>query len=281
MRTRFFMRFEEPDTMHPLLNTALGVARTTGEMIAKAFEQVDLIDVETKGANDFVTKVDRASEQRIVEGIRKRYPDHSFYGEENGLIEGSGDGKDYVWVIDPLDGTTNFIHGVPHFAISIALKIKGQLEVAVVLDPIRKEEFTAARGRGAQFNGRRIRVTNRTKLEGALLATGFPFRPDQNPIFDSYMGMFADFARQTAGIRRAGAAALDLAYVAAGRYDGFWEFGLSEWDVAAGALLVTEAGGLISDMKGGMNHLKTGNVVCAQPKLFKAMLQTIHPHLPG
>ncbi len=266
--------------MHPLLNTALTVARSTGDMISKAFEQVDMIDVETKSANDFVTKVDRASEQRIIDGLRKRYPDHSFYGEENGLVEGQGEGKDYVWVIDPLDGTTNFIHGVPHFAISIALKIKGQLEVAVVLDPIRKEEFTAARGRGAQLNGRRIRVTGRTKLEGALLATGFPFRPDQNRIFDSYINMFSDFAKATAGIRRAGAASLDLAYVAAGRYDGFWEFGLSEWDIAGGALLVTEAGGLIGDMKGGMDHLKSGNVVCAPPKLFKTMLQTINPHLP-
>lgn len=266
--------------MHPMLNTALGVARSTGEMIAKAFEQVDMVDVESKGANDFVTKVDRASEQRIIDGIRKRYPDHSFLGEENGLIEGNGDGKDYVWVIDPLDGTTNFIHGVPHFAISIALKIKGQLEVAVVLDPIRREEFTAARGRGAQLNGRRIRVSSKAKLENTLLATGFPFRPNQSGIFDAYMGMFGDFARSTAGIRRAGAASLDLAYVAAGRYDGFWEFGLSEWDMAAGALLVTEAGGLIGDMRGGMDHLKKGDVVCGAPKLFKAMLQTIHPHLP-
>lgn len=266
--------------MHPLLNTALSVARSTGDMISKAFEQVDLVDVEAKGANDFVTKVDRASEERIIDGLRKRYPDHSFFGEENGLVEGQGEGKDYVWVIDPLDGTTNFIHGVPHFAISIGLKIRGQLEVAVVLDPMRKEEFTAARGRGAQLNGRRIRVTSRTKLDGALLATGFPFRPDQNRIFDAYMGMFGDFARSTAGIRRAGAAALDLAYVASGRYDGFWEFGLSEWDMAAGTLLVTEAGGLIGDIKGGLDHLKTGDVVCAPPKLFKAMLQTIHPHLP-
>ncbi|MFZ5602777.1 MAG: inositol monophosphatase family protein, partial [Pseudomonadota bacterium] len=248
--------------MHPLLNTALSVARSTGDMISKAFEQVDLVDVEAKGANDFVTKVDRASEERIIDGLRKRYPDHSFFGEENGLVEGQGEGKDYVWVIDPLDGTTNFIHGVPHFAISIGLKIRGQLEVAVVLDPMRKEEFTAARGRGAQLNGRRIRVTSRTKLDGALLATGFPFRPDQNRVFDAYMGMFGDFARSTAGIRRAGAAALDLAYVASGRYDGFWEFGLSEWDMAAGTLLVTEAGGLIGDIKGGLDHLKTGDVVC-------------------
>ena len=265
--------------MHPMLNTALGVARSTGEMLFKAFDQVDTLSVESKGANDFVTKVDRNSEERIIEGIRKRYPNHSFFGEEYGLIEGNGEGTDFVWVIDPLDGTTNFIHGIPHFAISIALKVKGQLEVAVVLDPIRREEFTAARGRGAQLNGRRIRVTNRPKLEGALLATGFPYRPNQAGIFDAYMGMFGEFARSTAGIRRAGAASLDLAYVAAGRHDGFWEFGLSEWDMAAGALLVTEAGGLIGDPWGGMDHMKKGDVVCASPKLFKTMLQTIRPHL--
>jgi myo-inositol-1(or 4)-monophosphatase len=264
--------------MHPMLNTALGVARTTAEMIYKAYEQVESLEVEAKGTNDFVTKVDRASEERIIEGLRKRYPDHCYLGEENGLVEGRD--KDYVWVIDPLDGTTNFIHGIPHFAISIGLKVRGQLEAAVVINPVSKEEFTASRGRGAQLNGRRIRVSKRTKLEGSLLATGFPFRPNQAKILNSYMGMLQDFTEKTAGIRRAGAASLDLAYVAAGRYDGFWEFGLSEWDMAAGALLVTEAGGLIGDLKGGMNHMKSGDIVCAPPKLFKPMLQTIHPHMP-
>ncbi|MAR90736.1 MAG: inositol monophosphatase family protein [Pseudomonadota bacterium] len=264
--------------MHPMLNTALGVARTTADMIYKAYEQVEAVEVEAKGRNDFVTRVDKASEERIIEGLRKRYPAHSFLGEEYGLLEGAD--KDHVWVIDPLDGTTNFIHGIPQFAISIGLRVKGQLEVAVVINPVSKEEFTAARGRGAQLNGRRIRVSNRQKLDGALLATGFPFRPDQQPMLDPYLRMFRDFTGTTAGIRRAGAAALDLAYVAAGRYDGFWEFGLSEWDMAAGALLVTEAGGLIGDPRGGLDHLQTGDVVCAPPKLFKAMLQTIHPHLP-
>ncbi|MCG8536585.1 MAG: inositol monophosphatase [Pseudomonadales bacterium] len=264
--------------MQPMLNTALEVARSTADMIYKAYERVDTLDVEAKGTNDFVTKVDKTSEAMIIEGLRKRYPRHSFLGEEFGLQE--GEDKDYVWVIDPLDGTTNFIHGIPQFAISIGLKVKGQMEVAVVINPVSKEEFTASRGRGAQMNGRRIRVSKKTKLEGALLSTGFPFRPDQNRIFDAYMGMFGDFAKATAGIRRAGAASLDLAYVAAGRYDGFWEFGLSEWDMAAGSLLVTEAGGLIGDLKGGMDHMKSGNIVCAPPKLFKAMLQTIHPHMP-
>ncbi|OUS24861.1 inositol monophosphatase [Gammaproteobacteria bacterium 45_16_T64] len=265
--------------MHPMLNTALSVARTTGNMIAQAAEQVDLLDVEAKGVNDYVTKVDKMSEESIIEGIRKRYPNHGFLGEETGLIEGKDDGKDYQWVIDPLDGTTNFINGVPHFAISIALKIKDQIEVAVVLDPMREEEFTAARGRGAQMNGKRLRVNSRKTVQGSLLGTGFPFRPDQLNIFDSYMGMFKDFAQQSSGIRRQGAASLDLAYVAAGRYDGFWEFGLKEWDIAAGALIVQEAGGLVGDLHGGMDHFKSGNIVCAPPKLFKAMLQTIRPHL--
>ncbi len=267
--------------MHPMLNTALTVARTTGDMIAQAAEQVDLLDVEAKGVNDFVTRVDKASEESIIEGIRKRYPNHAFLGENTGLIEGTDDGKDYVWIIAPLDGATNFINGVPHFAISIALTIKDQIEVAVVLDPMRKEEFTAARGRGAQLNGKRLRVNSRKALPGTLLATGFPFRPNQLDIFDSYMGMFKDFAQQCAGIRRQGAPSLDLAYVAAGRYDGFWEFGLKEWDMAAGILLVQEAGGLVGDLNGGMCHMKSGNLVCAQPKLFKAMLQTIRPHLKG
>lgn len=262
--------------MHPMLNTALEVARSTAEMIYKAYEQVDTIQVEAKGTHDYVTRVDRASEQRIIEGLQKRYPEHCFLGEENGLIEGKD--KDYVWVIDPLDGTTNFIHGIPQFAISIALKVRGQTQVGVIINPVSKDEFTATRGRGAQFNGRRMRVSNQTKLEHALLATGFPFRPDQKRFIEPYMNIFSEFTQNTAGIRRAGAAALDLAYVAAGRYDGFWEFGLSEWDMAAGALMVTEAGGLISDPKGGADYLKSGHVVCAPPKLFKTMLQTIHTH---
>ncbi len=263
--------------MHPMLNTALGVARSTAEMVYKAYEKVEEIEVEAKGTHDFVTQVDRIAEQRIIEGLSKRYPDHCYLGEEGGLIEGKD--KDYVWVIDPLDGTTNFIHGIPHFAISIALKVRGTLEIAVVINPVSREEFTATRGRGAQLNGRRIRVSGQTKLEQSLLATGFPFRPDQKKIVDPYMGIFRDLTETTVGIRRAGSAALDLAYVAAGRYDGFWEFGLSEWDIAGGCLLVTEAGGLIGDMKGGMDYMKSGNIVCASPKLFKPLLQAIHQHL--
>ncbi|KZY17180.1 inositol monophosphatase, partial [Alcanivorax sp. HI0035] len=184
--------------------------------------------------------------------------DHSILAEESGEIRGKGDGADFQWVIDPLDGTTNFIHGFPQYCVSIALKYKGKLEHAVIYDPNRDEEFTASRGRGAALNGRRIRCTNRPGLEGCLIGTGFPFRKDQAPHMDAYLGMFADIAASTAGLRRPGSAALDLAWLAAGRLDGFFEFGLSEWDLAAGALLITEAGGLVGDLSGGHKFLESG-----------------------
>ncbi len=265
--------------MHPMLNTALTVARSAGDLLARAFENIDSLNVESKGANDFVTNVDRAVEEAIITGLRKRYPKHGFLAEECGRIYGKDEGEDYLWIIDPLDGTTNFIHGIPHFAISIALEVKGQLEVAVIYDPIKKEEFTATKGRGAAVNGKRMRVSNRRGLEGALLGTGFPFRPDQAKYLDPYMNIFRDLAMQTAGIRRPGAASLDLAYVAAGRFDGFWEFGLQIWDMAAGVLLVQEAGGLVGDPVGGMTHLDTGNIVCGPIKVFKGLLQVTQPEL--
>lgn len=264
--------------MQPMLNTALGAARQTAKMIERAFEDVDLIDVESKGANDYVTKVDQAAEESLIENIRKRYPNHGFLCEESGHQPGKEDGADYLWIIDPLDGTTNFINGIPHFAISIALQVKGQLEVAVIIDPIKQEEFTAVRGRGAQLNGKRVRVNDRKQLDGTLISTGFPFRPNQRGIVDTYMNIFKDLTITTAGIRRQGAAALDLAYVAAGRYDAFWEFGLNKWDIAAGILLVKEAGGLVGDLKGGMKHFETGDIACAPPKLFKPFMQTICRH---
>ena len=211
--------------------------------------------------------------------LQKTYPDHGFLGEESGLIEGRKEGADWLWIIDPLDGTTNFIHGFPQFAVSIAVQYKGVTEHGVVLDPIKREEFTASRGRGAAMNGRRLRVTARKSLEGGLLGTGFPFRPDQHANMDNYLGMFRDVAKQTAGLRRAGAASLDLAYVAAGRLDGFFEFGLQPWDVAAGDLLVREAGGLVSDFTGGHHYLTSGNVVAGNPKLLKSLLTTLAPHL--
>jgi myo-inositol-1(or 4)-monophosphatase len=229
--------------------------------------------------NDYVTRVDRAAERTILEALRKSFPDHSYHAEESGFSEGKGEGKDWVWIIDPLDGTTNFIHGVPQYAISIAVQYQGQTEHAVVLDPIKREEFTASRGYGAFMNSRRMRVAGRKGLEGCLIGTGFPFRPDQHAHMSNYLGMFRDVAMQTAGLRRMGAASLDLAYVAAGRFDGFFEFGLSAWDMAAGDLLIREAGGLVADFAGGHNYLTSGNIVAGNPKVFKGLLTALAPHL--
>lgn len=266
--------------MQPMLNIALRAARSAGEMIFRSIERLDVISISAKDAKDYVTEIDQAAEQSIIQALRKTYPDHAFLGEEGTHHTGFGGGADYQWIIDPLDGTTNFIHGVPHFAVSIACKYRGRLEHAVVLDPIRQEEFTASRGRGAALNGRRLRVSARKSLDDALLGTGFPFRDEQIKYLDNYLGMFRDLSGQTAGIRRAGAASLDLAYVAAGRYDAFWEFGLSEWDMAAGALLIQEAGGLVSDFSGGHEYLEKGQIVAGNTKCFKAVLTTIQPHLP-
>lgn len=265
--------------MQPMLNIALRAARSAGELIFRSIERLDVISINEKDARDYVTEIDRAAEQAIIQALQKAYPTHGFMGEEGGIIQGSGDGADYQWIIDPLDGTTNFIRGVPHFAVSIACKYRGRLEHAVILDPVRQEEFTASRGRGAALNGRRIRVSNRKSLDGALLGTGFPFRDSQLEHLDNYFGMFRSLVGQTAGIRRAGAASLDLAYVAAGRFDAFWEFGLSEWDMAAGALLIQEAGGLVSDFSGGHEFLEKGQIVAGNTKCFKAVLTAIQPHL--
>lgn len=265
--------------MQPMLNIALRAARTAGELIVRSVERLDVISVNEKDAKDYVTEIDRAAEQSIIASLRKAYPNHGILAEESGLQPGSGDGADYLWVIDPLDGTTNFIRGVPHYAVSIACKYRGRLEHGVVLDPVRQEEFTASRGRGAALNGKRMRVSPRKSLEGALLGTGFPFREGQLDSLDSYLGMFRSLVGQTAGLRRCGAASLDLAYVAAGRYDAFWEFGLSEWDMAAGALLVQEAGGLVSDFTGNHQFLDKGHIVAGNTKCFKAVLTAIQPHL--
>lgn len=266
--------------MQPMLNIALRAARSAGELIFRSIERLDVIAINEKDAKDYVTEVDRAAEETIIQALRKAYPTHGILGEEGTSIAGTGEGADYQWIIDPLDGTTNFIRGVPHFAVSIACKYKGRLEHAVVLDPVRQEEFTASRGRGAALNGRRLRVSNRKSLEGALLGTGFPFRDSQLDHLDNYLNMFRSLVGQTAGLRRAGSASLDLAYVAAGRFDAFWEFGLSEWDMAAGALLVQEAGGLVSDFSGGHDFLEKGHVVAGNTKCFKAVLTAIQPHLP-
>ena len=261
--------------MHPMLNIAIRAARSAGNIIARSADQVDTLLITNKAPNDFVSEIDQMAEEEIISVIKKAYPEHSILAEESG----SHEGNDYEWIIDPLDGTTNFLYGCPHFAVSIALRHKGRLEQAVIYDPMRQELFSATRGEGAQLNGRRIRVTNRRNLQGALLGTGIPFRPEHEALMDPYFAMMKDLIPGSAGIRRAGSAALDLAYVAAGRLDGYWEMNLNTWDIAAGVLLVEEAGGLVADLDGNMNHMKSGDIVAASPKVFKTMLQKIHPHM--
>ncbi len=259
--------------MHPMLNIAVRAARGAGNIIVRHYDRLDQLAVQTKEHNDFVSEVDRQAEQEIIHTLRKAYPSHGILAEESGVQEGD----EYQWIIDPLDGTTNYLHGFPQFAVSIALRHKGRLEQAVVYDPLRQELFTASRGSGAMLNDRRIRVTAHRHLDGALLGTGFPFKSQQH--LDAYLDMFRALFPQTAGIRRAGSAALDLAYVAAGRLDGFWEIGLNIWDMAAGVLLIQEAGGLSADLVGGHDHLKHGHIVAANPKLFPAILKAIRPHV--
>ncbi len=264
--------------MHPMLNTAVKAARKAAAIINRASLDLDLIRVTSKGQRDFVTEVDRAAEATIIDILSTAYPQHGFLAEESGASHKDGQAE-YVWIIDPLDGTTNFIHGFPQYAVSIGLQHRGQLTQAVIYDPTRNELFTASRGRGAFLNDRRIRVSRRSKLREALIGTGFPFRQLEH--LDEYVRMFKRITEETAGIRRPGAAALDLAYVAAGRLDGFWEFGLSPWDMAAGALLIIEAGGLVSDFDGEQNFLATGNLACGAPKIHEQLLtlvQEVHRH---
>ncbi|MGA7982599.1 MAG: inositol-1-monophosphatase [Chromatiaceae bacterium] len=259
--------------MHPMLNIAIRAARNAGRILLRYFEHTDQVAVASKSRNDFVSEVDRSAESAIIQELRGKFPGHAILAEESGAHRGG----DYEWVIDPLDGTTNYLHGFPQFSVSIALKYRGRLEQAVVYDPLREEMFTASRGQGAQLNDRRLRVANRTGLEGALIGTGFPFRDHRH--LDAYLGMLKAMMQDTAGIRRPGSAALDFAYVAAGRLDGFWELGLAQWDFAAGALLVTEAGGAVSDIAGGDSYLDTGNVVAGNVKTQHAILARIRPFL--
>jgi myo-inositol-1(or 4)-monophosphatase len=259
--------------MNPMVNIAVRAAREAGRVITRNFNRVDRLTIADKGKNDFVTEVDRNAEAAIIGVLREKYPHHAILAEESGLHTGN----DYQWIIDPLDGTTNFLHGVPQFAVSIALKVKGRLEIGVVYNPLQEEMYTASRGEGALLNDRKIRVTNRKGLDGALLGTGLPYRDFR--FMENYMGMLKDLIQDTAGIRRPGSAALDFAYVACGRSDGFWELGLSEWDFAAGALLVREAGGLVTDIAGGEKFLDTGNVIAGGIKVHNAMLRRIRPHL--
>lgn len=260
--------------MNPMTNIAVRAARQAGSVIMRSFSRIDSLTVSEKQANDFVSEVDRNAEKAIIDTLRRAYPNHAILAEESG-----SHGKDeFQWIIDPLDGTTNYLHGFPQFAVSIALQHRKRLECAVVYDPVRDEVFTADRGAGALLNDRRLRVTEQKSLKGALIGTGIPFR-DQRYI-DAYLGMLKTLTLETAGIRRPGSAALDFAYVASGRLDGFWELGLSVWDFAAGALLVQEAGGTVSDIGGGSRHLETGNVIAGNLKVHREMVAAIRPHLP-
>ena len=261
----------------PMLNMAVRAARRAGTVILRSLEKRDDLEIETKSKNDFVTEVDRQAEAAIIDILLKAYPSHSILAEESGNC-GTEKNNDYQWIIDPLDGTTNFLHGNPQFSISIGLKHKDKLEQAVVYDPLREELYTASRGKGAFLNNRRIRVNKSMTLEGALLGTGFPFKQQEH--IDSYLNTFKALFAYASDMRRPGSAALDLAYVAAGRLDGFWELGLQKWDIAAGVLLVQEAGGLVGDFSGGSEYMNTGNLVAGSPKVFKGILETIKPHLP-
>ena len=265
--------------MHPMLNTAVKAARKAGAIINRASLDLDQLTVRSKQDRDYVSEVDQMAERAIIETLLDAYPKHAILAEESGATPSSqGGSEDYTWIIDPLDGTTNFLHGLQQYSVSIALKHKGQITQAVVYDPSRNELFTASRGGGAFFNDRRLRVTKRTRLEECLIGTGFPFRDFS--FVEAYTNMFRDMMRATSGLRRPGSAALDLAYVACGRYDGFWEMHLKPWDLAAGSLLVQEAGGLVGNFVGNEGFLDSGNIVAANPKIFSQMLQVIAPHLP-
>ncbi len=268
--------------MHPMLTVAVKAARRAGRIIVRASHDIDNLKIGRKQPNDFVTEVDKAAEESIIDTLLSAYPAHSILAEESGLTQDGVANEDpeewrakvhaapFIWIIDPLDGTTNFIHGFPQYAVSIALMERGTLTQAVVYDPNRDEIFAASKGRGAFVNDRRIRVSKRSKIDEALVGTGFPYR--ELGQLDRYLAMFKIMTERTAAVRRPGAAALDLAYVACGRYDGFWELGLAPWDVAAGALLIAEAGGLIGNLQGQPDYLFSKEVVAGSPKVFAAML---------
>ncbi len=256
-----------------MLNTAIKAARRAGSFINRATNDLDKLTVEQKSQNDFVSEVDRAAEQAIIEVLKDAYPQHSILAEESGLSETS---SEYQWIIDPLDGTTNFLHGFPQYCVSIALSVKGVVSHGVIFDPTRNDLFTASKGGGAFLNDRRIRVSKTLQLKDSLIGTGFPYKEFSQ--FDRYVAMFKEVTQKSSGVRRPGAAALDLAYLACGRYDGFWEMGLSPWDVAAGGLMIKEAGGLITDFSGEEGFMTNGNVIAATPKVFPALLKIIQSH---
>ncbi len=256
--------------MKPALNIAVSAARSAGQVILRNMNRLPDIQIHTKGNNDFVSEVDHQAEESIIATIQKAYPSHAILAEESG----SREGNECQWIIDPLDGTTNYLHGVPQFCVSIAMKENNKLQLGVIYDPLKEELFCATRGDGATLNNRRIRVSKQSDLSRSLIGTGLPYRPDQE--LDIYMATLNALLQKTSGIRRAGSAALDLAYVAAGRFDGFWEFGLNTWDLAAGVLLIQEAGGLVSDMDGGHQFLESGNIVAANSHLYKNFITTLN-----
>lgn len=260
----------------PIVNIAINAARSAGNIIMHAVDRLDTIRITEKYPNDFVTETDQQAEREIITIIRKAHPHHAILGEESGEISG----KDYTWIIDPIDGTRNFIHGFPQFAVSIGIRYKEKIVHGVIYDPIRQELFTASRGKGAYLNDRRIRVSKRTQLRECLLGTGFPYR-HSTPLVTAYLNILKTLLPLCGDVRRAGAAVLDLAYVAASRLDGFWEFGLKPWDIAAGALLIKEAGGLICDVNGGEDYFQNGNIIAGNPKIIKLLLKHIAPTMKG
>jgi len=261
--------------MHALLNVAVMAARRAGYTLIKKMANLSKLKVEQKGYNDFFSDADVAAENAVVDCIHKHYPDHAILAEESGA---SGE-SDTVWIIDPLDGTTNYLHGFPVFAVSIGVQVNGRMEHGVVYDPLRQELFTASRGQGAHLDGRRIRVSGRTKLEQALVGTGFPYR-DVNKSLEPYLSMFAKILKNTSGIRRPGAAALDLAYVAAGRLDAFWETGLKPWDIAAGTMIIREAGGIVSGLDGSEDFFDAGHILTGTPKVYAALAKLCASDIP-
>lgn len=256
--------------MQPLLNIAVNAARQAGDIIMRYQQHADRLEITAKSAHEYFTEVDIKAEQTIINAIHKLYPEHGIIAEESGVMNPDAE---TVWIIDPLDGTTNYIHNFPFFSVSIAVRVKNRIEHGVVYDPLRHECFMASKGAGARLDDRRIRVSKQTKLSESIIGTGIPVRNIAHA--DRYLPSLHALFGKCASIRRTGSAALDLAYVAAGRLDGFWEFGLRPWDIAAGCLLIREAGGLVSDSEGAENYMKNGDVVAGTPKVFKTLLQTI------
>ena len=261
--------------MHPMLTTAVKAAREAAEIIQFGARNLDRLTIDSKGPGDFVTEIDRKAEETIVDTLLGAYPNHGIIAEEgSGNTRGNAQ-SDHIWIIDPLDGTTNFLHGLPTFCVSIALQVEGKLTQAVIYDPNRNDLFTSTRGAGAFMNNRRMRVSKTLKLRDALIGTGFPFR--DGAAFDEYLEQLRRLMPKTAGLRRPGSAALDLAYVAAGFYDGFWEMKLNQWDMAAGALLIMEAGGLVTGIDGEDSYMDSGSIVAGTPKIFPELLKTLQP----